>query len=214
MLNRQSPPTRYWAAVAAQVAGINLFIAVGLLAFPFSQQDISLGLKFIVGGMLVVLMFSLVAFIFPFRRTWRRQHRTFIHEDVDVMIFALFLIDICVHTFLVCQEGGLVRSMFLPVFFLIPIAYTLVERAERMRRLVWVFAITVLSMCICYRVSSLVTTIQLRKLPLSQIPITDFSLSAVPGNYDRALLITSLASLIIPTMQIKIIQFLRRKEAN
>ena len=212
MLNRQSPPTRYWAAVAAQVAGINLFIAIGLLAFPFSQEDISLGLKFIVGAMLVVLALSLVAFIFPFLQTWRREQRKFIHEDVDAMIFALFLMDVCVHTFLVCQEGGLVRSMFLPAFFLIPIAYTLVERTGGMHRLFWVFAITVASMCICYRVSSLVTTVQLKKLPLSQVPITDFSVLAKP-NYDRAILITSLASLIIPTMQIKIIQFLARRES-
>lgn len=210
MLNQESAPTRYWAAVAAQVAGINLFITVGLLAFPFNQPDITLGLKFIVGGMLVVLTLSLVAFIFPFRRTWRSEQRAFIHEDVDLMIFALFLIDICVHTFLICQEGGLVRSMFLPVFFLIPIAYTLVERSEKIHRLFWVFLITVVSICICYRVSSLVTTTALGKLPLLQIPITDFSVLA-KRNYDRAILITALASLMIPAMQIKIIQFLKQK---
>jgi hypothetical protein len=197
--------------VAAQVAGINLFIAIGLLAFPFSQPDISLGLKLIVGGMLVVLTLSLAAFIFPFMQTWRRDQRAFAHEDVDVMIFSLFLIDICVHTFLVCQEGGLVRSMFLPVFFLIPIAYTLVERTEKIHRLFWVFLITVVSIFICYRVSSLVTTTEFKKLPLLQIPITDFSVPP-KGNYNRAILITSLASLMIPAMQIKVIQFLKRKE--
>lgn len=127
MLSHESAACRYWAAAAAQIAGINLFIAIGFLAFPSSKQEIEFGLRCIIVGMWIVFTLSMFFFIPPFLRAWRGKTEKigeFDHKDVDRMILLLFLIDMGMHTFLVCQEGGLNRSMFLPVFFLIPIAYT------------------------------------------------------------------------------------------
>jgi hypothetical protein len=212
MLNQETAPTRYWAAIAAQIAGINLFVAIGILTFP-ATPDIAVGLRLIVAGMWLVLLVSLPAFLFPFIQTWRKNRISFVHEDVDRMILTLFLTDICMHTFLVCQQGGLNRSMFLPVFFLLPMAYTLVERREGKRRLLCVFSITIISVIISYLVSWWVTSRGLTALPVIRIPITRFS-DWSPRSFTNALLITSLASLLIPIMQMEIIQLSKRKEAD
>jgi hypothetical protein len=211
MLSVESAACRYWAAVAAQIAGINLFIAIGFLAFPSSKTELAFGLKCIVVGMLIVFTLSLATFIPPFLRAWRGKLAEFDHKDVDRMIFLLFLIDMGMHTFLVCQEGGLDRSMFLPVFFLIPIAYTLVERRVNLRRLFWLYLLTALSILLSYSVALFVTKQGATTIPIVGIPITDFP-GVAPVNYNNALFIVCLVTLAIPMLQIKIIEYSRRKE--
>src|SRR5207247_8772534 len=57
------------------------------------------------------------------------------HGAVDVSIVSFVTLDITLLLFLVCQEGGLCRSVFLPVYFLIPLAYMSVERDRKSTRL-------------------------------------------------------------------------------
>jgi hypothetical protein len=133
---------------------------------------------------------------------------------VDVVLILLVIVDIILTLLLVSQEGGLCRSMFLPVFFLIPTAYLIVERREpkfRWSRLVVLMAI-VACICISYRVSKehepdlkvgLVTpahgSLHILRWEIGEI--TDFeTLSHTP--YDKAIFYASLISAFIPIFQI------------
>jgi MFS family permease len=141
---------RFWAAVAAQGAGLVLLIILGILVFPNHQDNIDRGLTVIHRAIGVYLVsFVAILFIPPIIAACKRSKTVLEHDFVDWAIWAFVWVDINLLLTLVCQEKGLCRSMFLPVFLLIPVAYVSVERIEKKSH-----ALVVLAMIIVYMVIS------------------------------------------------------------
>jgi len=208
-----SAGVRLLMTLIAQTFGFGLLFLLGFgIDFDIKNPVIALGFQFIrtvVWWYLALTVFSFaVPLIVPFIR------RELMDWHVDVVLILLVIVDIILTLLLVSQEGGLCRSMFLPVFFLIPTAYLIVERREpkfRWRRLVVLMAI-VACICISYRVSKehepdlkvgLVTpahgSLHILRWEIGEI--TDFeTLSHTP--YDKAIFYASLISAFIPIFQI------------
>lgn len=95
--------------------------------------------------------------------------------------------------------------------FMVEPTYTLVERRANVRRLFWLYLITALSILLSYGVALFVTKQDATNLPIVRIRTTDFP-GIAPINYNNALFIVCLATLAIPMLEMKIIEYSRRKE--
>lgn len=223
-----SPGVRAVLTLAAQSLGFILLFVLGTGTFGVtSQPDILRGLKFITDVCWVYLLLSLLIVTVYLCYVAYRQKKFEEHFPVDVMLLTYVGMDIVLLLLLVYQQGGLCRSMFLPVFFLIPTAYIIVERREtkyRWRRLVILFIITG---CICSSYHVAVT------LPPSEVStnagpadvgpargaisflawslpdVTDFS-SLSHAEYDKAIFRASLISAFVPIIQLLIVMFMAR----
>ena len=138
----------------------------------------------------------------------------FDHPCVDKMLGTFLLIDIPLLTLLVCLQGGLTRSMFFPLFFLIPVAHYAVEQEGKQNRVLWGVGAIAVCMIVSYFVSYFVAAGNMQYLfGLSPLRITDFS-TLTPERYALALLVVSLISLFIPVVQMRIIRFEPDKEGK
>lgn len=194
-MNQVNP---FWAAVVTQFLGITLLVIIGILPFSWDQTDIKAGLsmiKYSIGAAFGVLIFGVIpAFISLCRK---RDLRRF---DIDWTILVFLVLDTLIILFLTWQQGGLTRSMFVPIFTVIPVAHLVIERSDSIRRVYW----TVLGILICIGFSFAISwSIAARTdLPiLSWIPVTDFSVLA-PVDYQIASLIVNTASIVIIGAQV------------
>ena len=118
---------RFWAVIVGQAMGILFIIGVaGILPYVMfnwdkyrdKQKDAQFGLKIVVAA--ASCTFVVLAILF-FRAMPIKDKVT--PEYVELAIRWLIGVDLFCLSFIVCQQGGLTRSVFLPVFFLIPAAY-------------------------------------------------------------------------------------------
>jgi hypothetical protein len=208
-----SPKVRLFMTFTAQTLGFGLLFLLGFgIEFDVKNPAIEPGFQFIRKVAWWYLGLTVFCFAVPLTVTFIRRELTDRH--VDIVLILLVVVDTILTLVLVSQEGGLCRSMFLPVFFLIPTAYLIVERREpifRWRRLLVLMAI-VACICFSYRVSKehepdlnlgLVKpahgAVAIWRWEIGEI--TDFeTLSHTP--YDKAIFYASLISAFIPIIQI------------
>jgi lysylphosphatidylglycerol synthetase-like protein (DUF2156 family) len=199
-----TPLQRFLASATAQGGGIILLLMIGILPFSNTQLNIALGVMWIIYAMAATtcgLLIGIALAAYRARKLGKLDHRC-----VDRAITIYLVFDIVIVLFLVCQEGGLCRSIFIPLFFLIPIALMIVEPHDKMSRVYVVLSVLVVCIIISYAVSRYVGTpndSKIDALPLGGgrlLPVTYFSELAHPG-YDVSVFIVSLLSVIIPILQ-------------
>jgi putative acetyltransferase len=197
-----TPKERFWAAIGAQTIGTLLLLFIGNV-FPV-KEELSTGLVWIHCMAYCAFTALLIGLALA---VWARRKCIDMDLCADKAIFTLLCFDIPIVLLLVCQQGGLTRSMFVSLFFLIPVAYLSVERTKKRHRAYLV----VLSIVACLFVSCFVSQSMprdsLNLLGLVTIPVTDFS-TLVPGRYATATLIVSSISLFTPFVQWGIFKFL------
>lgn len=198
-------------AASAQVLGFFLLFILGMgIDWPIGTPEITRGYSFILR---IAWIYLTVTIAFPaivlVISLWQRKIKD---GHTDIIMLGFVGVDLLLLLLLVKQEGGLCRSMFLPVFFLIPTAYLIVERREnryRWRRLLVLLAIVG---CICssYRISKqhrppensanlhVAGSVLIFWHPKQ---ITDFEALA-HRQYDDAIFAASLVSAFIPIFQI------------
>lgn len=208
-----SPRVRLVITIVAQALGFLLLFILGFgLLKDFSNADVLRGYNFIrsIAWSYLAATISISALMLLLAY----QQRKFTHFYADLILLSYVGVDLVLLLLLVCQEGGLCRSMFLPVFFLIPTAYLIAERREIRYRPRRVIVLLFIVSCICKSY-----TVARQHLPYSISPdmtpvarglvtfwkwsveITDFSALAHPY-YDRAIFYASLISAFIPIIQI------------
>jgi hypothetical protein len=146
---------RFYTSVATQMGGLVLLVVLGVLIFPMPPDPkVVAGLQYIQIAIGIYLLGFTIGICLPFLRAWWKQ-RSEIYEDfsVDLSIWIFAGFDIAILLFLVCQEDGLCRSMFLPVFLLIPAGYFVVERDDKKRRVLAVVGMILMGMIISYFMS-------------------------------------------------------------
>lgn len=129
--------SRFWAVSAGQGCGTLLllvvvgvsFLAYGKIKDENTRSEIWWGLKMILLVFLAVLVAGLGGFVKVF--CIAKESGQFDHKIVDYMLWFFVAIDLLGLLFIVCQQGGLSHSMFLPVFFLIPTAYLAVVNPSK-----------------------------------------------------------------------------------
>jgi len=194
---------RFWAITLGQLFGVLQLFAVVTLAFTAYGQlpdqtlrnEINLGLKMIkiTGGVaLVALLLGSGYLLYLYK-----QSGEFKHEHIDLLLWAFVVIDLLCLLFVVCQQGGLSRSMALPVFFLIPAAYLAVVNPSRINTTYYLLAF----IAVCVVISFLVSYFGVTKLPILAIKVTDLS-TLYPTGHNWALLIVCVMALLIPALQI------------
>jgi hypothetical protein len=213
-----TPQIRLFMTFTAQTLGFGLLFLLGFgIEFDITNTDIRHGFEFIRKVVWWYLGLTVLCCAVPLSISFIKRELTDRH--VDAVLILLVVLDTILTLVLVAQEGGLCRSMFLPVFFLIPTAYLIVERREpifRWRRLIVLITI-VACICFSYRVSkehepflNLSPNCAACMTPAQGVvriwrwdvgKITDFeTLSHAP--YDKAMFYSSLISAFIPILQI------------
>jgi len=129
-------------------------------------------------------------------------------KSVDRMLILFICVDLLGLLFIVCQQGGLSRSMFLPVFFLIPAAYLAVVNPSKMNSAY----VIIFSVALCVIISFPISYFKLDKLKLLifRIKITDFD-ELYPKAYNWGFLVVCGASLLVPALQLFIQNWLATK---
>lgn len=195
-------PGRLLGILAGQVAGWMLLMSMVL--FPFTGRDVddtkknalNYGLKIIKIIIATIGILSLGFFFFMYRKIGSLNE--FKDTHIDQVLWAFVIIDLFCLLVLVCQQGGLAHSMFLPIFFLIPSAFIIVVNPSN--KLPSTFAL----LCIvlgCIVFSFRVSHNKERQSPLFRLRIVNFSKICHKG-YNWAFLITSVASIAIPGIQL------------
>ena len=213
-----TPEGRFVAIIVGQLLGVLFFTGVilpfinyGKLENEIHRSDIMLGLKMIgiAGGILfLVLVVGLCVVLFL-----AKQSGEFKHEHVDILLWAFVGVDLIVLLFTVCQQGGLSRSMFVPVFFLIPAAYIAVVRESKISTTYYMLAVIGVCVFISFWVSHYrASHSNFTELPLLSVKITDFY-GLYPNAYNWAFLIVCGTSLGIPALQLWIKEWLATKPA-
>lgn len=198
---------RLWAVSIGQLLGVLLVFSVGILPFikygnlpdKTHRDEVNYGLNMIILTGLVVLILSVIAFTVLVIKS--KQAQEYRHEHIDCMLWFFVAIDLLGLTFIVCQQGGLSRSMALPAFFLIPAAYLAVVNPSKISS-TYLLLIFIGG---CVFISFLASYGNISKIPLLPIKVTDLS-SLYPKGHNMALLIVCLASLIIPALQLGILE--------
>lgn len=222
-----SPLVRAVLTLAAQALGFILLFVLGTGTFGVTTQpDIVRGLKFITDVCWVYLLLSLlIVTAYICYVAYKKEYEE--HFPVDVMLLVYVGVDIVLLLLLVYQQGGLCRSMFLPVFFLIPTAYIIVERKERKYRWRRLLILVIITACICSSYHVAVTlppsTVGTDAGPAEVGPaqgaisflawslpdVTDFS-SLSHAEYDKAIFRASLISAFVPIIQLLLVMFMAR----
>jgi hypothetical protein len=201
-----NPANRFWAAIAAQGLAVMLLFLIGFIfeigytsAKPISVES---GLQYIWFIAFLILIGLVVGFFLGFAPAHRCG--SFEHPCVDKTVMVFLYCDIPLLTFLVCIQGGLSKSMFFPLFFLIPVAHKVVERDDRLDRVIRGTIAIGVGMLLCCVVS--ISVAYGVKNPFSKVlSVTDYS-TLTPARFAFALFLVSLISLLIPILQMKIIR--------
>jgi|ERR1044071_663292 hypothetical protein len=214
---------RFWATVAAQVAGILLLFFIGIIFEVFADPTDHMRRMAVASGMhaiFIIAFLVLLGLVFGVYLSFNLAKKCggveHFYDDpcVDKMLGAFLVIDIPLLTILVCLQGGLTKSIFFPLFFLIPVAHYAVEQRGKRHRVLWGVEAIAVCMIISYAVSYFMASFKMQSLfGLSFLRITDFSALA-PERYALAVLIVSLISLFIPVLQMRIIRFSPKKDKS
>jgi hypothetical protein len=221
-----SPVIRLIMTIVAQSGGFLLLFILGTgILPPEGRGNIRFGFDFIRGiSWRYVAISGAILFVGILVAAYARKFK---HWHTDLVLLLFVALDIIMLLLLVYQQGGICRSMFLPVFFLIPTAYLIAERREkkyRWRRLL-ILALIVSCICFSYKVA--------RNFPPGEpglartavtgdaqffvwtIPITDWETLA-HTDFDRGLFYVSLISAFVPLFQILVViiqeRFGRKRE--
>lgn len=194
---------RLLAVLFTQCLGI---IALGLIkdalgACQANQANLKRGLKMLSGCCGIATLALLGGGGGPVLVALSQSQAWYANGEATIWIF--LFVDIGIIFFLVCQQGGLSRSVLIQVFFLIPVAHLTVE--QDMCLVYWVFAVVAVCIIICSCVGRRVTA-NVRKFRLIG-EITDFQTLA-PAGYDRALWRMSCISMLIVAVQIILKRFI------
>jgi hypothetical protein len=206
---------RFWATIAAQVAGMLLLFFIGTIFEIFSDPTAP-ERPAIAGGMHAIFIIAFCVLIglilgvcLSYKFAGKCQgvkHFYDHHPCVDKMLGTFLIVDIPLLTLLVCLQGGLTRSIFFPLFFLIPVAHYTVEQRSKRHRVLWGVIAIAACMILSYFVSFFMAARNMQNLfGLSFLRITDFS-NLARERYALAVLIVSLISLFIPVIQMRIIR--------
>jgi len=197
---------RFWATIAAQLGGVLVLFFIGIIFFvgDFShRKDVELGVQWIFVIAFLVFIGLIIGALRAF--FWAHKCGGFDHPCVDKTIETFLIVDIPLLTILVCQQGGLSRSIFFSLFFLIPVAHLAVEQeGKRIRVLKGLLAIAI-SMVITFIVSFSVSYGFNNLFGIDFLTVTDFT-SSTPKRFAAGVLIVSLITLLIPILQMKIIR--------
>lgn len=194
------PGTRFRAVIAAQLLGVILLFVICLVfeLFYKSAKPIGVeeGVEYIwsIDGLVlfVLVVGSLVGFIPARCKKEKKFEDTWVDWTVRIFLYG----DILLLAILVCKQGGLSKSVFFPLFLMIPVAHGLVERDDKLNRVIWGAIVIAVAMALCYLVSI---------GRLRGFSVTDYS-TLTPERFALALLIVALISLAIPIFQTKIIE--------
>lgn len=193
---------RFWAAVGAQTAGALLLLFIGNVFGANPRVELSAGLGWI-HRMAVMAIGALIVGLTLFKLAKRKCKDS--HTCVDAVILTLLAFDIPIVSFLVCQQGGLSRSMFVPLFFLIPAAHLAVERPDKKHRVYVATCFIGAGILVSWFVS------WSNPIKLGSVFVTDFS-GVDAESFATALLIVSLISLFIPLIQWGIVKFVDEEQ--
>lgn len=218
-----SPGVRFMMIIVAQSGGFLLLFVLGTGVLPTGSdlkiehaENVKLGFDFVrwVSWRYVLVSIAILAL----GVVVASLTRAFKHWHADLVLLLFVGIDIWFLLMLVYQQGGICRSMFLPVFFLIPTAYLIAERRERAFRWRRVLILGLIVSCIWLSYSVA------RRFPPGEpgeirtavvgnanfvlwpwpIPITDWETLA-HTSFDQALFYVSLISAFVPLLQILVV---------
>jgi hypothetical protein len=197
---------RLWAAVAAQTAGVLILFLIGIIFDVWNEPclaAVEAGIHHIFIIAFMVFIGLLVGCVQVFVPT---QKCELDDDHVDKIIKTFLVTDIPLLTLLVCLEGGLVSSVFAPLFFLIFVAYNAVEQPGRLRRKLLVLGMLAVGAFLSTVVSYLVIIGDLKKMfGLHTFSITIFSnLDAM--RYNINFFLVTLLSLAVYIVQMNIIK--------
>ena len=216
-----TPWIRFAMTLAAQIAGFFLLWLLGSNTFSIDaavdQPSIREGLEYIQGVERIYMAGSGIIILIVGLLWWRyekAEDEKRYHFYVDIILRGFVLFDLVLLTFLVCQEGGLCRSMFLPVYFLIPTAYLTAERHNKKYRKYKLIILSLILGCIyiSYRYAAWAQPPQSGSglQPASgtfnllgwwrPVNLTDFSTLA-HRDYDEAVWYASCISALVPIIQ-------------
>ncbi|HBB96843.1 MAG TPA: hypothetical protein DC054_15805, partial [Blastocatellia bacterium] len=163
---------RFWAVIAAQGLGVMLLILIGII-FDMGPKPVEAeaGLQYLWSIAFLALLGLVASFFVGFVPA----HRKDLFEDVwvDKTIEILLYCDIPLLTILVCKQGGLSKSVFFPLFLMIPVAHRLVERDDQLDRVTRGAIWCGVGMLLCC-VVSISGAFHIRS-PLSILSVTDYS---------------------------------------
>ena len=206
-----SADNRLWAAVAAQTAGVLILFLVGIIFDIWNEPcfaEMEAGIHHIFVIAFMVFVGLLVGCVQVFVPTQKCELGD---DHVDKVIKTFLVTDVPLLTLLVCLEGGLVSSVFAPLFFLIFVAYNAVEQPGRLRRKLLVLSLLGLGIVCCSVVSYLVGLGVLKNLfGLRSLSITLFS-NLDTTRYNINFLLVTLLSLAAYIVQLNIIKVPRGK---
>ncbi len=197
---------RLVAILGGQCIGVCLLIAVGLV--PFSdygmfedehvRNEIGYGIKIIRIFSVITLVALLVGYIIIRCLSSELQQKY-----VNVFLWSFILLDLASLLFVVCQQGGLSRSMFLPVFFLIPTAYMAIDHPN-----IYKMCVLLVALGLCVLISYFVSrnNVTVLQFPFFSVRVTDFSMLHHKG-YNFSFLIVSVISLLTPALQLGYLKF-------
>jgi hypothetical protein len=218
-----TPGVRFIMVIVAQSGGFLLLFILGTGILPTSlrldmphAENIQVGFDFVrwVSWRYVVVSLSILT-LGVVTASLTRQFR---HWHADLVLLLFVFVDIWFLLMLVYQQGGICRSMFLPVFFLIPTAYLIAERRERAYRWRRVLILALIVSCI-YLSYNVAKTFppgepgEVRTAVVGEanfflwpwpIPITDWETLA-HTSFDQALFYVSLISAFVPLLQILVV---------
>jgi hypothetical protein len=197
------PQNRFWATVAAQTAGVLLLFFIAII-FDVGKQC-QLAIEPGVQTVFVVAFLVFVGLVVGFLRGFMpAQECGFDDPCVNRTIKTYLWVDISLLTILIALEGGLVHSMFWPLFVLIPIAHNTVEQTGKKQRVVKVVLIIIGCTVIIFLFSIFGDGMNYL-FRFSFLPITDFSTLA-PKRFAFATAFVSIVSSLIFILSLKIIR--------
>lgn len=218
------PGNRFWATIAAQAGSVFLLFFIGIIfdigairapcpsVQPGAQVeavallDAAAKAEAVEVGVQVIFVIALLVFIGLVVGSYRgfKDARDcggeFIESCVEKTVTTFLIFDIPLLTILVCLEGGLTRSMFSPLFGLIPLAHYAVERRRKDRVLKDILAV-VIGIIISFLVSIFITEGKI----WGWVTVTDFS-SIARRQYALAILFVTLVSIMILILQMRLIR--------
>lgn len=199
---------RFWAIMGGQCLGAIIIVVAGILPYlgygtdldEKERKNTKLGLKIVGIAFLLVLVILIFQFIraLPFLRALPVGDKI-TDNFVENIFWWLIAVDIAALLFVVCQQGGLSRSAFIPMFFLMPAAYLAVFTKYTNRYGIWILLISIV---VCLSLSHLVSRKKMSELRFFslRLNVTDFSTSH-HKSYNWSFLIVSIVSLAIPALQ-------------
>lgn len=201
---------RFAATIGAQIGGLFLLLVIAI-PFPASKTDIVKGKQWIEIAEVIIFLVLLLGMYLARRRS-KKCNGIFDDSCVNITISTYIICDIPILLFLVCQQGGICRSILMPVFFLIPLAHREVEKREKWVKGVMgaiVLCIIFTFMVSLYVGDPSVSGVHSLPTPIRRLTITDFSSPAAHKGYDWAILIAAIISVMIPFIQRAFVSFVK-----